>query len=348
MRITTGGNVGIGTTNPGADLDIVKTTAGYVIGRFQNNDQGANSFAMLNVNAYGNSWGMRMGTIAANSNRLDFVEDANGARTPRLSIAVGGNVGIGTTSPDASMGPGLHIASASGNSLILQKATGAAMQFRSDASTIRATISGINGADGLYFATGAAQTERATITSTGLAVTGTSGADGSVYSGNVNFAVSSGTTDGSYITNAGKLVASANGDDSLRLRRRSSDGSTALFYRDTTNIGNISVTTVATTFNSLSDYRRKSNVQDLTGSGEFIDALKPRTFDWDSGDKGVGFIAHEFAEVSPSSVAGEKDAIDSDGKPLYQTMQASSAEVIANLVAELQSLRARVAALETN
>ena len=189
---------------------------------------------------------------------------------------------------------------------------------------------------------------KANISSSGLAVTGTSGADGSVYSGNVNFAVSSGTTDGSYITNAGKLVASANGDDSLRLRRRSSDGSTALFYRDTTNVGNISVTTVATTFNSLSDYRRKSNVQDLTGSGTFIDALKPRTFDWDSGDKGVGFIAHEFAEVSPSSVAGEKDAVDSDGKPVYQAMQASSAEVIANLVAELQSLRQRVAALESS
>ena len=32
--------------------------------------------------------------------------------------------------------------------------------------------------------------------------------------------------------------------------------------------------------------------------------------------------------------------------PKYQSMQASSSEVIANLVAELQSLRLRVAALE--
>jgi hypothetical protein len=58
-------------------------------------------------------------------------------------------------------------------------------------------------------------------------------------------------------------------------------------------------------------------------------------------------LAHEFAEVSPSSVSGEKDAVDSDGKPVYQAMQASSSEVIANLVAELQSLRARLAALES-
>lgn len=106
-------------------------------------------------------------------------------------------------------------------------------------------------------------------------------------------------------------------------------------------------TTSAVLFNTTSDYRRKSNVKDLTGSGTFIDALKPRTFDWDTGDKGVGFIAHEFSQVSPSSVNGEKDAVDADGKPKYQGMQASSAEVIANLVAELQSLRKRLAALES-
>jgi hypothetical protein len=72
-----------------------------------------------------------------------------------------------------------------------------------------------------------------------------------------------------------------------------------------------------------------------------------RTFDWETGDKGVGFLAHEFAEVSPSSVVGEKDAVDADGKPVYQSMQAGTSEVIANLVAELQSVRARLAALES-
>jgi hypothetical protein len=128
--------------------------------------------------------------------------------------------------------------------------------------------------------------------------------------------------------------------------KRTNDGNIVEFYQSV-NVGTISITSSATSYNTSSDYRRKSNVKDLTGSGAFIDALKPRTFDWDSGDKGVGFIAHEFAEVSPSSVTGEKDAVDADGNPKYQAMQASSAEVIANLVAELQSLRQRVAALET-
>jgi len=40
--------------------------------------------------------------------------------------------------------------------------------------------------------------------------------------------------------------------------------------------------------------------------------------------------------------------VDADGKPKYQSMQASTSEVIANLVAELQSLRQRVAALENS
>ena len=54
----------------------------------------------------------------------------------------------------------------------------------------------------------------------------------------------------------------------------------------------------------------------------------------------------EFQEVYPSSVSGNKDAIDKDGKPAYQSMQAATSEVIADLVAEIQSLRKRLAALE--
>jgi len=119
------------------------------------------------------------------------------------------------------------------------------------------------------------------------------------------------------------------------------------FNYNATQIGSITQTgTTAVLYNTTSDYRRKSNIQDLVNSGTFIDALKPRTFEWETGDKGVGFIAHEFSQVSPSSVNGEKDAVDGEGKPVYQSMQASSAEVIANLVAELQSLRKRLAAIE--
>jgi len=116
------------------------------------------------------------------------------------------------------------------------------------------------------------------------------------------------------------------------------------FAYNGSQVGSISSTGTITVYNTTSDYRLKNNPVPLTGSGAFIDALQPKTWDWaQDGSRGAGFIAHEFAEVSPSSVNGTKDAVDTEGKPVYQAMQASSAEVIANLVAEIQSLRKRLA-----
>jgi hypothetical protein len=138
-----------------------------------------------------------------------------------------------------------------------------------------------------------------------------------------------------------------NNDASLFANRLGSDGDIVKFYRDTSQVGSISVTTTATAYNTSSDYRLKDNPQPLTNSGAFIDALKPKAWDWKAdGSKGVGFIAHEAQEVSPSSVVGAKDAVDADGKPVMQAMEYGSAEFIANIIAELQSLRARVAQLE--
>ena len=117
----------------------------------------------------------------------------------------------------------------------------------------------------------------------------------------------------------------------------------AMVFADTyseTIVGSITFTTSATAYNTSSDYRLKDNQQPLTGSGAFIDALKPKTWTWKAdGRAGVGFIAHEVQEVSPSSVVGEKD-----GEQM-QAMEYGSAEFIANIIAELQSLRKRVAEL---
>lgn len=129
-------------------------------------------------------------------------------------------------------------------------------------------------------------------------------------------------------------------------------GNSLQFYEQTTAslVGSVTITTTTTTYNTSSDYRLpwKEGAVPLTGSGEFIDALRPLRFPL-AGQS--GFIAHEFALVSPSSVTGEKDAVDAEGKPVMQAMQASSPDVIANIVAELQSVRSRerqlIAALET-
>jgi hypothetical protein len=112
-------------------------------------------------------------------------------------------------------------------------------------------------------------------------------------------------------------------------------------------VGSITASNTATAYNTSSDYRLKASPVALTGSGAFIDALRPKAWSWVAdGTPGVGFIAHEVAAVAPGSVSGEKDAVDEDGQPIHQVMEYGSAEFIAHIVAELQSLRVRVAELE--
>ena len=113
------------------------------------------------------------------------------------------------------------------------------------------------------------------------------------------------------------------------------------------NIGSIVRvgTTSAVIYNTTSDYRLKTVIGAVTGHGARLDALEPIEYTWNSdGSRTRGFIAHKFQEVYSNSVTGEKDAVDADGKPVYQAMQASSSEVIADLVAEIQSLRQRLSA----
>lgn len=125
-------------------------------------------------------------------------------------------------------------------------------------------------------------------------------------------------------------------------------------------IGSITCTTTTTAYNTSSDYRLKENIVDLEDSGDLIDALRPRRGNWkEDGSDFCGFIAHEFAEVFPASVQGVKDETEirtvvdeATGEetevevPKMQSMQASSSEVMAVVIAELQSLRKRVAELE--
>jgi hypothetical protein len=120
------------------------------------------------------------------------------------------------------------------------------------------------------------------------------------------------------------------------------------FLYNGSGIGSITQSgTTAVLYNVTSDYRLKTVTNAVTGQGARIDALKPIDYQWkESNEQARGFLAHEFQEVYPSSVSGNKDAVDADGKPKYQAMQASTPEVIADLVAEIQSLRKRITALE--
>ena len=112
-------------------------------------------------------------------------------------------------------------------------------------------------------------------------------------------------------------------------------------------VGTITSTGSGTAYNTSSDRRLKENITPLTNSGAVIDAMQPRTFTWISTkETAAGFIADELQQVVPSAVHGQPNAVDETGNPIYQGIDASTPEMIALLVAEVQSLRKRVTALE--
>jgi hypothetical protein len=121
-----------------------------------------------------------------------------------------------------------------------------------------------------------------------------------------------------------------------------------LFQNNGTFAGSITSSGSTTSYNTSSDRRLKSDIAPLVNVGSIIDALQPRTFTWNTTKEvSKGFIADELQQVIPKSVQGQPNAVDKDGKPVYQSVDASTPEMIALMVAELQSLRKRVAELES-
>ena len=84
----------------------------------------------------------------------------------------------------------------------------------------------------------------------------------------------------------------------------------------------------------------------ITNGLDTISKLNPVNFTWNTDNtQDSGFIAHEFQSVLPRSVTGEKDAVDKDGKPVYQAMDNSGA--IPFLVAAIQEQQALITDLQT-
>jgi hypothetical protein len=100
-------------------------------------------------------------------------------------------------------------------------------------------------------------------------------------------------------------------------------------------------------YTTTSDYRLKTNIEPLTDAVARLLQIPAHRFNWladPSGQKVDGFLAHEAQAVVPEAVTGTKDAVDADGKPIYQGIDQS--KLVPLLVAAVQELAARVAALE--
>jgi hypothetical protein len=276
----------------------------------------------------------------------------------RMRIDSSGNVGIGTSSPSYN----LHIekSNASGNVDFLIRNSGTTsssntriLSFVSGASggdpSIGVGITGvrdyfwkIDNSDGDKLNLVSNGFTRMTVDTAGNVMVGTTSTD---MLGN----------NGLTLNPVGFLDVARNGNLSLRLTRKTTNGHIVDFRRDSTTVGYINVTTTGTSYVTSSDYRLKENVTDITDGIERVKQLNPARFNFiiDADTTVDGFLAHETATVVPEAVTGEKDAVDADGNPEYQGID--QAKLVPLLTAALQEaitkiedLEARVATLEGN
>jgi hypothetical protein len=91
MRISQAGCVGIGTTDPTSRLHVEQSTTGEVA-RFRANVAGCADVVIVN-NAQ--TWGFRVDNAVSNAFHLRNFQNS----TNIMTLATGGNVGVGTTSP---------------------------------------------------------------------------------------------------------------------------------------------------------------------------------------------------------------------------------------------------------
>jgi hypothetical protein len=273
----------------------------------------------------------------------------------RAIIDSSGNVGIGTASPaykldvqktsDGTIGYFRRIGATINPALtIYANETGNTVGFGTDYAGATSPA--------LTFSTQGS--ERARIDSSGGFFVGTTG----VVRAGDRFAVSgAGAQVASFeqTTNtSGFNVISSN------LGSNGNNTSSAHFWGNTSTVGNWYLYGNGTTSYS-SDSRLKKNIV-TTRNGYINDLCKLRVvkYNWkndaDGAPQELGLIAQEVEEVFPNLVQDDMNPVETGGQIYKQLKQSvlpfmllkAVQELNANLVAELQSVRQRLAALETN
>ena len=127
---------------------------------------------------------------------------------------------------------------------------------------------------------------------------------------------------------------------------RNSNGNTARFAKDGTEVGAIHVTGSGTSFVTSSDYRLKENVIPISDGITRLKTLKPSRFNFiaDSETTVDGFLAHEMTAV-PEAITGTKDEVDENNDPVYQGIDQS--KLVPLLVAAVQEAIGKIEVLET-
>jgi hypothetical protein len=362
MRLTSSGNLGLGVTpsawdGAGAGGPVLQIQRGLLFG--------ANTETRLIHNAYYGAGDFRYiatGVAATNyqqqSGQHRWYNAPSGTAgdaitfTQAMTLDASGAWLLGTTSATPANANGvIAFGGADAGIIYLQRQTGTdQLRFYTGGNrlgyvnTASSTLTLGTANFPLVFATN--DTERARITSGGDLLVGTQSAGAGISGVTSRVAVVAATSNfgGVFVTDA-----AAYHDLLLWNKATSGDNAFVEFATEGTYTGRGSITynraggLVA--YNTTSDYRAKDIIGPVANPGATIDALKV----YSGKMKGATverpmLVAHEAQAVTPYAVTGEKDAVNDSGDPIFQQMDVSS--LVPLLIAEIQSLRQRVAQLE--
>lgn len=338
LYMAANGNVGIGTSAPSTLMQVSKTNAGGDVGLFVSQGStgytNASSTVTLYLGATYDSIAQASKIVASHSDGTSgdhgqnlqlWTVNSGSTPTERMRITSAGYVGIGTTSPETKV-----------------QVEGTADTV---GATLRITSTGVCSAGMAVNATGlffAADTGGFVWKTGAQNLPTTSGTERMRLDSSGNFII--GKTSVSTINGGGGGSAFWNSGTNNIWRLQigtSSTGSSQLAGWNTPNgeVGNITVSGVSTSYGTSSDYRLKENITPIIGALSKVAQLKPVTYKWKvDGSDGEGFIAHELSEVCPLAVTGEKDGVDEENKPKYQSIDTSF--LVATLTAAIQELKA--------
>lgn len=135
--------------------------------------------------------------------------------------------------------------------------------------------------------------------------------------------------------------------------RLSRSGTSALnqmtFLNPNGTVGSISTSGTSTSFNTTSDYRLKTVVDDNFKALALINsiAIKEYYFKKDEDKENhVGVLAHELQALIPTAVIGPKDAVDGDGN--IQPQGVDYSKLVPYLISAVQEISTDVSLLKQN